>query len=220
MEVTTIVPLTAQMIDGHYKELDGEKKYPVEEIVMGQSSTIFTLENKKGAYNTVHFKFYVDNREVDIYRSALLNPYISFNTNPAIFFNESSRENTMVQGELDKLNTIVETYGAGKQEDMAIEECSELIKAILKYRRECCKTPSDYEEAIVFAAEKKQLRAAVIDEIADVSIMVAQLQIIFGCMGEVEERIDYKIDRQINRIEEREGHTNVCEVAGRNDSSE
>lgn len=29
------------------------------------------------------------------------------------------------------LNTIVETYGNDAQEDMAIEECSELVKAIL-----------------------------------------------------------------------------------------
>ena len=32
-------------------------------------------------------------------------------------------------------DTIVETYGIEPQVDMAIEECSELIKALLKYRR-------------------------------------------------------------------------------------
>ena len=64
------------------------------------------------------------------------------------------------------LNTIVETYGNDAQEDMAIEECSELIKAILKFRR------SDEKTA--------EMREAVIDEIADVQIMLTQLEIIFN----------------------------------------
>lgn len=112
----------------------------------------------------------------------------------------------MTQKQLRDLNTIVETYGSDKQEDMVIEECSELIKAILKFRRSNTKN--------------EDLREAVIDEIADVSIMVAQLQIIFGCMSETEERIAYKIDRQMNRIKGKEVHVNACEVTGRNDSSE
>lgn len=49
----------------------------------------------------------------------------------------------MTQKQLRDLNTIVETYGSDKQEDMAIEECSELIKAILKFRRSNAKD-SDY----------------------------------------------------------------------------
>lgn len=117
----------------------------------------------------------------------------------------------MTQEQLRNLNTIVEKYGTAPQIDMAIEESSELIKALLKYRRK-------ENGSLVF--DREELRAAVIDEIADVSIMVAQLQIIFNCMGEVEERINYKIDRQINRIREREVHRNACEVTGRDNSSE
>lgn len=112
----------------------------------------------------------------------------------------------MTQEQLRNLNTIVEKYGADKQEDMVIEECSELIKAILKFRRSNTKN--------------EDLREAVIDEIADVSIMVAQLQIIFNSVAEVEDRIDFKINRQMERIREREVHGRVCEVTGRNDSSE
>lgn len=100
----------------------------------------------------------------------------------------------MTQEQLRNLNTIVEKYGTAPQIDMAIEESSELIKALLKYRRK-------KNSAEIF--DEKELRAAVIDEIADVSIMVTQLQIIFGCMAETEERIAYKIARQINRIRER-----------------
>lgn len=79
---------------------------------------------------------------------------------------------------------------------MAIEECSELIKAILKFRRS--------------NAKDSDLRDAVIDEIADVQIMLTQLGIIFNCVEEVNERIDFKIDRQIGRIKEREAKRDVC----------
>lgn len=112
----------------------------------------------------------------------------------------------MTQEQLRNLNAIVEKYGTDKQEDMAIEECSELIKAILKFRRSNTKN--------------EDLREAVIDEIADVSIMVAQLQIIFNCVAEVEDRIDFKINRQMERIREQEVHGRVCEITGRNGSSE
>lgn len=102
----------------------------------------------------------------------------------------------MTQKQLRDLNTIVETYGSDKQEDMAIEECSKLIKAILKFRRS--------------NAKDSDLRDAVIDEIADVQIMLTQLGIIFNCVEEVNERIDFKIDRQMGRIKEREAKRDVC----------
>ena len=102
----------------------------------------------------------------------------------------------MTQKQLRDLNTIVETYCSDKQEDVAIEEFSELIKAILKFRRS--------------NAKDSDLRDAVIDEIADVQIMLTQLGIIFNCVEEVNERIDFKIDRQMGRIKEREEKRDVC----------
>lgn len=102
----------------------------------------------------------------------------------------------MTQEQMRNLNTIVETYGNDAQEDMAIEECSELIKAILKFRRSNEKT--------------EEMRDAVIDEIADVQIMLTQLGIVFNCVAEVEDRIDFKINRQMGRIKEREAKRDVC----------
>lgn len=102
----------------------------------------------------------------------------------------------MTQEQMRNLNTIVETYGNDAQEDMAIEECSELIKAILKFRRNNEKTA--------------EMRDAVIDEIADVQIMLTQLGIVFNCVAEVEDRIDFKINRQMGRIKEREAKRDVC----------
>ena len=55
-----------------------------------------------------------------------------------------------------------------------------------------------------------EMREAVIDEIADVQIMLTQLEIIFNCVAEVEDRIDFKINRQMGRIKEREAKRDVC----------
>ena len=85
-----------------------------------------------------------------------------------------------------KLQYIVDTYGTANQVDKAIEECSELTKALLKHRQK----PG--EEA----------REAIIDEIADVENMLNQLKIIYNCSAAVADRLDYKVDRQIERIKE------------------
>ena len=93
----------------------------------------------------------------------------------------------MIEAEKRKLLFIINTYGIQSQQDIAIEEMSELQKAILKHRR----NPSE------------ETRKDIIDEIADVLIMLEQLKIIYSCSKEVEERMDYKIDRQINRIKKK-----------------
>ena len=85
--------------------------------------------------------------------------------------------------QLRKLIRIIDEYGSDKQQDIAIEECSELIKAICKYKR----TLDQVED--------------IVDEISDVKIMLAQLEIIFDCSGAVEDRVEYKINRQMERIE-------------------
>ena len=87
----------------------------------------------------------------------------------------------------NKLLFIINTYGKKIQEDKAIEEMAELQQAILKNREQ------DYIES----------KRKVIDEIADVEIMLEQLKIIYSCHKEVEERMDYKIDRQIKRIKKK-----------------
>jgi NTP pyrophosphatase (non-canonical NTP hydrolase) len=88
----------------------------------------------------------------------------------------------MKQEQLRQLCRIIEAYGAGVQKDIAIEECSELIQAICKHKRGLGNLEN------------------IVDEIADVEIMLNQLKIIFDCFGEVEERIDFKIKRQLERI--------------------
>lgn len=67
------------------------------------------------------------------------------------------------------LGKAVETYGTESQVDMAIEEMSELTKALLKYRR-ASKTNIGIAQAHFDIQE----------EMADVEIMLDQLKILFG----------------------------------------
>lgn len=87
----------------------------------------------------------------------------------------------------EKLLFIINCYGTRSQEDVAIEEMAELQKAILKHRRNAV----------------YKTRADVVEEIADVEIMIEQLKIIYSCSKEVEIIKDHKIKRQIKRIEKK-----------------
>lgn len=73
-------------------------------------------------------------------------------------------------------------FGPQSQIDMCIEECSELINALEKYRR------------------GRNTKEDVITEIADVQIMCEQMQELFGNIAVAVER-DRKIRRLIERIE-------------------
>lgn len=83
-------------------------------------------------------------------------------------------------------------YGTQPQIDVALEELSELMKALLKWRR-------------AKGAELTAARDNIIDEIADVRVMCRQMEILFQAEDEVERRIDFKVDRQIKRLDERKG---------------
>lgn len=75
------------------------------------------------------------------------------------------------------------TYGNEMQIDVAIEEMSELIKALIKDRRVSDKKSSDN----------------VLEEMADVQIMLEQLRLIFGSTEKIEW---YKLNRLKRRIEQ------------------
>jgi NTP pyrophosphatase (non-canonical NTP hydrolase) len=82
----------------------------------------------------------------------------------------------------------IEKYGSEAQIDMAIEEMSELTKALLKFRRfGWSENSSDYLENIY-------------EEIADVKIMIRQLEMIYDCDFAVGQWIDKKVMRQIERL--------------------
>lgn len=84
---------------------------------------------------------------------------------------------------------IANHYGYPAQSDIMIEESAELTQAILKLRK------GYSEERLINLFE----------EIADVLIMAKQMRILMGA-DEIDKIIDYKLNRQLSRIEE-EGKT-------------
>ena len=82
--------------------------------------------------------------------------------------------------EMKILINAVNTFGARNQEDVAIEEMSELIKALIKHRR--YNTPETKEN--------------ILEEIADVVIMICQLTVIHGFDNGI-------VNEKINRLKQR-----------------
>ena len=89
------------------------------------------------------------------------------------------------------LQDAIGRYGAPAQIDMAIEEMSELTKAILKNRR---------NYAAITADERGRLREAIIEEAADVIVTVAQVVMIYAEPEEIQAEVDFKINRLRERL--------------------
>lgn len=92
----------------------------------------------------------------------------------------------------DVICDAIDTYGREAQTDICIEECSELIKALLKFRR------LPLEERL--AAKGMKVLENIQEEIADVQIMLWQMELLYG-YGCTEHEIERKIDRLKKRIE-------------------
>lgn len=83
---------------------------------------------------------------------------------------------------IEKIIEILEHYGHEAQKLKAVEELTELSEKIIK-------------------EVNKGTDTGIGDEIADVFIMLTQLELIYDIDPfETRERIEYKLDRQIERI--------------------
>ena len=91
------------------------------------------------------------------------------------------------------LEDAINRYGAPAQIDMAIEEMSELTKALLKNRR---------NYATATANERSRLREAIIEEAADVIVTVVQVIMIYAEPEEIQAAVDFKINRLQERLKE------------------
>lgn len=104
------------------------------------------------------------------------------------------------KGEVNRrvIRRICEFYGPEEQFIVAIEELSELIKALTKAMR------SGEEDT-------EKLREDIITELADVKIVTEELTMIIGAEKEVDEEVKNKLVRQLCRIhkEEKECRMNV-----------
>ncbi|MCI8629500.1 MAG: hypothetical protein HFE57_08395 [Firmicutes bacterium] len=95
---------------------------------------------------------------------------------------------------LDKnIIAITEFYGIFNQLDQTIEECSELILETSKIKR--------YLKEHQGHTPDENWKNHIIEEMADVLVMIKQLMYLFDCKKEVQSMMKYKVDRQIKRIQ-------------------
>jgi len=91
----------------------------------------------------------------------------------------------MTPEQIQKCNEIIEYYGVNAQLEQLVEECSELILAIQKYKRNGMKNTSD-----------------IVEEMGDTAIIIEQLKKGIYCENRIIKSIDYKLNRQLERIKE------------------
>lgn len=99
----------------------------------------------------------------------------------------------MKQAQQAKCRKIAEKYGMRNQEQQSVSELTELMYVLTR-------RPDQRGEA--FKEEHgKSWREGLLDEIADVYIMLEQLLTLHGINKiEVDEEIEYKLNRQLDRI--------------------
>lgn len=89
------------------------------------------------------------------------------------------------------LKKAIDVYGATAQQDMVIEEALELALSILKFRRAL--RAENTEEIL-------NRRDNIVEESADTRIMLEQVDMMFNCEEEVQEQIEYKVNRLKARL--------------------
>lgn len=94
----------------------------------------------------------------------------------------------------EKIKIIAEHYGYDAQSRQCIEEMAELTQAINKWWR-VCGNGQRTEKSIA------ECRYNLVEEIADVQIMLYQLGYLLDSRLEVSEIITNKLDRQLERVE-------------------
>lgn len=90
------------------------------------------------------------------------------------------------------MEKALDFYGSRHQEDVAIEEMAELTKAILKMRRR-------FLDGVAI----EQAVAAIREELADVNIMLSQLELIYGDVSDIEEAKLVRMEKRVDEDEAR-----------------
>lgn len=80
MLVELLIPVKARAKNEHYKKVGIQKDelLDVESISMGQTNTRVCFIGRNCSFNAIHFDFYVNGKEIDIYRSGAFNHYFMF----------------------------------------------------------------------------------------------------------------------------------------------
>lgn len=92
----------------------------------------------------------------------------------------------------DGIKEIADYYGLDNQMEQLVEECSELIQAVQKYKRAMA---NHNEGGVILAINNMQ------KERADVEIMLEQMRYLNRDAKSMNLYVKEKIERQLNRIE-------------------
>ena len=93
----------------------------------------------------------------------------------------------------DNLKYIINHYGVLNQTKQFNEESYELIESIIDY---------EYQDIIDKPEKEKKLKKHICEELADCLVMLKQFQEYYEIKSEdIKKVIEYKIDRQLKRIE-------------------
>lgn len=96
--------------------------------------------------------------------------------------------------DINTLERAISTYGVDSQVEVTIEEMSELIQALLKYKRAM-------RQSLFFAWDYEIIKRNISEETADVLIMLEQIMMIFDNKSQVEDYIDGKVKRLKMRLD-------------------
>ena len=103
----------------------------------------------------------------------------------------------------ERLIAIAKYFGVETQETKLMEECSELIQAVAKLHGKLLQIAKDQtndKEAEYDKLELDDLVENVVEEMADVQILIQQIAFLYEAEAELDYDIEYKINRTINRI--------------------
>lgn len=101
-----------------------------------------------------------------------------------------------------KIRHIANHYGFESQSRQLMEECGELTQAVNKMWRATKALSHDPKQAMTVIEAENNL----VEEIADVSIVIAQIQQILGISHDrVADQAEIKLDRELERIKKEQG---------------
>ena len=93
----------------------------------------------------------------------------------------------------EKVRKILEFYGPDAQIRQCIEEMAELTQALCKYERVRGNgQPTTMTE--------EECYNNIVEEIADVQVMLEQMKMYFLCSTQVEKIMEQKVERQLERM--------------------
>lgn len=116
----------------------------------------------------------------------------------AIMLIQESAQDAETQAAYEIFRKAVAVYGAEPQVDQALEELSELIKALLKYRR----AENGLAATVTSLDKLEELRKDIVEEIGDVEVMLQQLRLIYHIEeSEVDSSKNFKTARLASRID-------------------